>query len=93
MVLGSLISLGEVGIMDPNVLHRLQNFKLVDEEQQGFNFDENDIQSSQTEYLRSLIAKIYGEKVANYTCLRNTLATMWSSIGPTKLVELGTNLY
>lgn len=79
--------------MDLSVLQRFSNFKLVTKEEKGLFLDQKDIQSNREECSRSLIGKIYREKLANYTGIRNTLATMWSSIVPFKLREMGVNLY
>lgn len=53
----------------------------------------SDVQSSTEERSRCLISKIYGEKVANFARVKNTLSLLWSFIGPMKIRELGTNLY
>lgn len=42
---------------------------------------------------RSLIGKIHGEKVANYTGLQKELTKIWGFSGPFKVRELGVNLY
>lgn len=79
--------------MDQDVLSRLQSFKLRDEEASGFQLDSSDIQLNKKECLRSLIGKIHGDKVANFTGLKKTLCTIWTSIGVFKIREMGANLY
>lgn len=79
--------------MELNVLNRLQNFKLRDEENEEVCLCSSDIHASKEERSRSLIGKIYGEKVGNYAGLRNTLFLLWSAIGPVKIREMGITIY
>lgn len=79
--------------MDSVLLSKLQKFKLRDEEESGVRFSRSDVQSSTEECSRCLIGKIYGEKVANFARLKNTLSLLSSFIGPMKIRELGTNFY
>lgn len=59
----------------------------------GFVIHTEEIQASKDECLRSLIGKLYGKKLANYTGHRNTLCKLSSFIGPIKYREFGLNLY
>lgn len=79
--------------MEGTVLDRLPNIKLNDEEDGGFNLSEEDISTSMAECKRSLIGKVFGEKVTNFFCLKNTLTLLRSTIGPVKIKVLGINLY
>lgn len=79
--------------MDPDVLHRLQAFKLREEEVDGLHLEASDIQFSREECLRSLIGKIFGDKQVNFVGLRSTLSSIWSTSGPFKIRELGINLF
>lgn len=42
---------------------------------------------------RSLLGKIWGEKEANYTGIKNTFRLLWCPKGDLKVVELGRNSY
>ena len=75
------------------MLDRLRNFKLRNEEENGLQLDSIDIKSSKDEYFRNLFGKIYGEKMVDYTGLKNTLSSLWSNIGQFKICELGVNRY
>lgn len=79
--------------MDATVLNQFKNFRLEAEENGGCDLEVEDVTVSSAECDRSLIGKLYGEKVANFTGLKNTLAIMWSSVRPFKTRELGVNLY
>lgn len=79
--------------MDLNILNYFQNFKLGAEKDVGFQLELEVVQASTEECQRSLIGKLYGEKVANLTGLKNTLVVMWSSANSFKTRELGMNLY
>lgn len=75
------------------MLDRLQKFNLQGEEDSGFHLEVGDVKTSQEECQRSLLGKIYGNKVANFTGLKNTLSVMWSFVKPFKIRELGVNFY
>lgn len=79
--------------MDPTILQRFQNFKLKPDEESGLTLEFKDIQFSHEECERSLIGKIWGEKVANFSGLKNTLPAMWPFAGHVKVREMGVNLY
>lgn len=79
--------------MDPSILTRFQKFNLREEETEGVQLSSSDIQASTEECMKSLIGEIYRENVANYTGLKNSLSTLWTSIGPLKIRELWVNLY
>lgn len=48
---------------------------------------------SKDEWSRSLIGKIFGDKVANYFGLKNTLSILWPSTDPVKIKEMRVNLF
>ena len=73
--------------MEFEILGRLQEFNLLDEEESGLILEATDIQVSKEECLRSLFGKIYGAKTTNYTGLRNTMTALWKGIGPFKRGE------
>lgn len=79
--------------MDLDVLQRLQAFKLREEEVGDLHLDASDIQLSREECRHSIIGKVFGDKQVNFVGLRNTLTSIWSTIGPFKIRELGTNLF
>lgn len=79
--------------MEQSILNRLENVKLMDEEVVGIQVNSADIQTSTEECQRSLIGQIHGDKVANFSGLKNTLSLLWKSIGAFQIRELGVNLY
>lgn len=79
--------------MDPDILTRLQSLNLKEEEEMGFHLEHSDITVSREECQRSLIGKVYDEKIVNFTGLKNTLTTLWSSSGAFKIRELGVNMF
>lgn len=79
--------------MDSEVLTRLQSFHLCDKEESGFQLETSDIQVSREECRLSLLGKIHGVKVANFTGVKNTFSSLWNSITPFKLRELGKNFF
>lgn len=79
--------------MEQEIIQRIHNFKLSGEENEGLHLELTDITVSQEECSKSLVGKLYGEKVANYTGLKNMLATIWLGVGQVKVRELGINLY
>lgn len=56
--------------MDPIVIQKFQKFKLREAEESGFKLDSKDVQSSKDECIKSLIGKIFGDKVVNFTGLK-----------------------
>lgn len=79
--------------MEENVLSRLQNFKLRDKEEEGFCVSVDDFVTSKEEWSRSLIGKIFGDKVVNYAGLKNTMSLLWSTADLVKIREMGVNLF
>lgn len=79
--------------MDRELLDRFHSFKLLEAEDNGLRLDPSDLQVSKEECIRSLIGRIYGDKAVNFTGLRNTLTSIWSSTDSFKIRELGPNLY
>lgn len=63
------------------------------EEDLGFHLEQEDVQISTAECNRSLIGKLFGDIVANFTGLKNSLAALWSSVQPFTTIELGMNLF
>lgn len=79
--------------MDPTVLSRLEKFQLGPKETDGLQLEFENVQVTMDECHRSFIGKLIGDKMANYTYLKNRLTTLWSSIQPFKTRELGVNPY
>lgn len=79
--------------MDQEILQRLQRFQLKEEEKEGFQLDPDDIKGSEEECSRSLVGKVFGEKVANFTGLRNMFSTLWARSGQRTVREMGVNLF
>lgn len=55
--------------------------------------DNADVATSIEENRRSLLGKVYGDKRANFTGLKNMLSALWVGSGPVKVREMGINLY
>lgn len=79
--------------METDLLNKVQSFHLLSAEENGFKLTEDDIQLSSEKCSRSLIGKLYGEKMANFTGLKNTLSLLWTSVQPFKIREMGLNLF
>lgn len=79
--------------MDPAVLSQLQSLKLINAEEHGPLIEPSDFSSSAEDCKKSLIGKIHGDKVANYTGIKSTFSSLWTNIAPFKLRELGKNLF
>lgn len=79
--------------MDAVVLHRLNSLNLREEEEVGLQVAQTDIHVSHDECQRSLIGRIFGDKLANYTGVKNNFSALWNSIAPFKLRELGQNFF
>lgn len=79
--------------MKQELIHRIQKFKFMGEENEGLQLDLTYIMVSREECSRSLVGKLYGEKVANYTGSKNMLATIWAAVGQVKVRERAINLY
>lgn len=74
--------------MDPEVLERLGKFKLSDREEREFEIDASGTSSSREECRRSLVGRIVGENVANFTGLKQTMAKLWCAEGELRVIEL-----
>lgn len=72
-------------------MERLSNFNLAEAE--VLVFQDDDVKFSREECARSLIGKIFGEKITNLTGLRNALRAIWITDKSFKIYELGPNLY
>lgn len=79
--------------MDPSVLQQFERFQLEAEEVYGLHLEDEDVTISSDECNRSLMGKIFGDKIANFSGLQTTMAILWSSIKPFKTRELGVNMY
>lgn len=79
--------------MESEVMERLKHFNLAEEEVTSFKLEQEDVKISKDACARSLIEKIYEQKMANFTGLRNTLRAIWVTAKPFKICELGPNLY
>lgn len=79
--------------MELEILERLNRFQLGETEEGGFQLDSADVATSIEESSRSLIGKVFGDKRANFTGLKNMLGALWVGSGPVKVREMGVNLY
>lgn len=79
--------------MDSDILNYFKNFQLGAEEDEGFRVELEDVQLSTNECHRSLMGKLYGKKIANFTGFKNTLDVMWPLAKPQRIKELGVNLF
>lgn len=55
--------------------------------------DTKNVWKCEDECERTLLGKIWGVKLANFTGLKNTLSLLWRKEGELKLVELGNSLF
>lgn len=88
-----LESVGRTSGMEENVMNKFQKFKLKEKKEAGVNLSDEDIFTRKEECARSLISKIFGEKVVNYVGLKNTLTFLWANIGPVKIRKIRIYLY
>lgn len=79
--------------MENDIVNRLQSFNLLEEGAKGFQLEPSDIQISHEECKRSLVGKVFGDKKANFTGLKNTLNGIWNTSKPFKISELKNNLF
>lgn len=74
--------------MDLVVLERLGKFKLSGREEREFEIDDTDTRPSREVCGRSLVGRIVGENVANFTGLKKTMAKLWCAEGELRIIEL-----
>lgn len=63
------------------MVNRLSKFQLIDQEDEGVVLGQNDIKDRQEEGVRSLLGKVWGSKMANYTGLKQTFTQLWCPSG------------
>lgn len=81
------------GRMDEDLVNQFSKFKLKPQEVNGIDIVVKDIAHRQDECERSLLGKIWGNKTANFTGLRNTLTPLWCHKGELRVVELSSNFF
>lgn len=79
--------------MEDEVLNSFSKFRLVVQEEEGIALDRKNVRKCEEECERSLLGKIWGVKLANFTGLKNTLSLLWSQEEELKLVELGNSFF
>lgn len=75
------------------MVNRLSRFKLKSENDEGIRLDQVDVKDAKEECERSLMGKVWGEKEANFSKIRNTFSLLWCNKGNLKVVELGQNFF
>lgn len=71
----------------------LQRFELSREETTGIELQGTDVKQSVEECTLSLVGKILGEKIANFTGLKNYVNHAWGFPRHLRISEVGPNLY
>nr|XP_027098932.1 uncharacterized protein LOC113718215 [Coffea arabica] len=79
--------------MAEDIAEILQSFTLSSKELQITDVGREELSSGLKECQSSLIGKIVGEKVANYTGVKNFVTTAWGYPKDLTVVELGPNLF
>lgn len=79
--------------MADEVLESFSRFKLISTEEEGIAIGKEDMRKCEEECGQSLLGKIWGNKQANFTGLKNTLSLLWNHEGEMKMVELGPNFF
>ncbi|XP_027082492.1 uncharacterized protein LOC113780666 [Coffea eugenioides] len=79
--------------MEGELTELLQKFSLAGNELAGAMLNPEDLNSEVRECEGSLIGRIMGEKVANFTGVKNFVAAAWSYPKNLTVMELGPNLY
>lgn len=79
--------------MEEDVMERMQQFQLSEEEAGGVELEETDVVFSKEECSRSLAGMFYEEKRVNLLGFRNTMIAIWLVKEDFKLRELGSNLF
>ena len=70
-----------------------QNFDLSETELGGVDLSGEDLEEGVTECQGSLVGKLIGEKIANFTGLKNFANHAWGYPSKMKVPELGPNLF
>lgn len=79
--------------MPEDLVEIIQKFSLSNKELEGAILDEEDVDTGIMECQLSLIGRIKGAKVANYTGVKNFVTMAWSYPRSLKVAELGPNLF
>nr|XP_027099027.1 uncharacterized protein LOC113718313 [Coffea arabica] len=79
--------------MEGELTELLTKFSLAGNELSGASLNIEDLNSGIRECEGSLIGRIMGEKVANFTGIKNFVAVAWSYPKNLTVMELGPNLY
>lgn len=79
--------------MDLEVLNRLENFRLSEEEEAWVDIELQDVKSSVTQCKQSLVGRVFGEHSVNFTGLKQTLSKLWCGEGDLKVIELQNRMY
>lgn len=79
--------------MADEIVTSFSKFRLATKEEKGVVLDLGDVAKCREECGRSLLGKIWGAKLANYSGLKNTLSLLWNLADDLKVVELGLNFF
>lgn len=79
--------------MDSEVLNRMENFRLSEQEAEGVDIDLLDIRISEAQCTKSVVGRIFRENAVNYTGLKQTMTKLWCAKGELKVIELENRMY
>lgn len=79
--------------MAKELVEIMETFVLSTKEKEGSELVIDDLQEGIKKCRLSLIGKIKGEKVANFTGVRNFVLNAWGYPKKLKIAEIGTNKY
>ena len=80
-------------VMAGDLAEIMQNFDLLSVELQATSLGTEEIVGGLSECKVSLIGKVMGEKVSNYTGVKNFVTVAWSYPRELRVVELGPNMF
>lgn len=79
--------------MNEKMVNRFSRLKLKGKEEEGISLEQKDVKFSKEECEKSLLGRIWEEKIANFTRLKSTFGKLWCQKGSLKVVEFGANFY
>lgn len=71
----------------------LSKFRLVEKEDVGVELEGRDVWKCRDVCERSIMGRVWGCKLANFSGLKNTFNKLWSPSEDMQVVELGPNYY
>lgn len=80
-------------VMEDDLAEIVQRFALSLSEMQGAELDANDAHNGIMECQNSLIGRIKGEKIANFTGVKKFVTVAWGYPKELRTTELGPNLF